>query len=56
MSCCGNKKDINIPPHNTVRATKVYGSDNTTGIHVNQNEFKPIPQVHAPRYSKITKQ
>jgi len=53
MSCCGNKKDVNKNTttsavkqdnrhHNQVRATKVYGTDDTVNSGVITKGFVPI--------------
>jgi hypothetical protein len=55
MSCCGNKKDVPQGTHNVLRATKVYGADNTV-VTVPVQGFRPIPKTNAGSYSKVTRQ
>ncbi len=53
MSCCGNKKDVNRAPtsnsgvrndarHGVVRASKVYGTDDTVQSSAITKGFMPI--------------
>lgn len=55
MSCCGNKNDVPKGTSNSLRATKVYGADNTV-VQVPIQGFRPVPKSNAGNYSKVTKQ